>query len=132
MKLLKFKLDKLIRDKMSAQMRAEDIIVHDRILNDTEYLHALKTKLKEEAQEVVDATNKQEYINECADVLEVLYALAQALNISLDQIEHARLEKKEQKGAFENKIFVSYVEHTENNPATLYARAQPNKYPEIV
>jgi len=131
MKLLRFALDKLIRDKMADNMRSEDIIVHDRMLNDQEYLIALKKKLQEETEEILLASTPDQLAQECGDLLEVLYALIKASGLSLEQVEQARLAKKVKNGGFERKVFVSYVEHTQEHPATAYCRAQPAKYPEI-
>ena len=46
-----FKIDKLIRDKISEIMRAESIDVFERVLEKDEYLKRLKDKLLEEAEE---------------------------------------------------------------------------------
>lgn len=131
MKLLRFQLNKLIRDNMSQDMRNQDIIVHDKILDDKEYIAALKAKLEEEVAEALCAQSLDEYKKECADVLEVVHAFIKALGSSIEEVEAIRLAKKERSGGFDAKIYAMYVEHTQEHPATAYCRSQPHKYPEI-
>jgi predicted house-cleaning noncanonical NTP pyrophosphatase (MazG superfamily) len=49
--ILRFKVDKLIRDRLPAMMQAQGLTVFTRRLDDTEYVARLKDKLIEEASE---------------------------------------------------------------------------------
>ena len=50
----RFKVDKLIRDKLPQIMRASGIQVFERVMEKDEYLKRLKDKLLEEAKEVIE------------------------------------------------------------------------------
>lgn len=66
---------KLVRDKIPEIIEnsgKEPII---RVLDDTEYKEELLKKLYEEYNEVIEAKTKEETLEECSDVLEVLIAL---------------------------------------------------------
>lgn len=66
---------KLVRDKILEIIEnsgKEPII---RVLDDTEYKEELLKKLYEEYNEVIEAKTKEETLEECSDVLEVLIAL---------------------------------------------------------
>ena len=80
---MRFRVQKLIRDRLPAIMRAQGLQVFDRRLNDAEFIAALKDKLVEEAQEVGEATSQDDLIDELADVMEVPRATAGATGTEL-------------------------------------------------
>ena len=92
---LRFKFEKLIRDKIPDIMCQKNVNSFDYIMDQEEYIKELKLKLKEEAEEVIAANSKVDLIEELADILEVVYSLANAMDITLDQIEEARILKNE-------------------------------------
>ncbi|TCL53259.1 hypothetical protein EDD69_101267 [Thermolongibacillus altinsuensis] len=49
-------------------------------------------------------------IEELADVLEVIYALAEYHGVSLEKLEEVRAQKAEKRGGFKEKIFLIEVE----------------------
>ena len=49
-------------------------------------------------------------IEEMADVMEVIYAILEYRGTSMKEVEKARVEKKNRKGAFKNRIFLKDVE----------------------
>lgn len=59
-------------------MHEQGIIVIVEELDNAEYLIALKEKIMEEAKEVFEASSKNDLITELADVIEVIYSLAEA------------------------------------------------------
>ncbi|MFN7038075.1 MAG: nucleoside triphosphate pyrophosphohydrolase [Alphaproteobacteria bacterium] len=128
---IKFKVEKLIRDKMPEIMRSKNIEVFERIMNQTEYLNALKAKLIEEANEVFEADSKEELAEEIADILEVIEALAEANNIKLSTIHEIKNNKRNLKGGFEKKLYNSHVEINEDNSAINYYLNKSTKYPKI-
>ena len=97
---------KLVRDRII------DIIIANgekpiyRTLTDEEYLEELHKKLFEEANEFVEADDKEEL----ADLLEVVYAIAKHKNIDMEEVEKIRLKKCEKRSGFENKIYLEGVE----------------------
>ena len=100
--------NKLVRDKMPEIIKAkgEDPIIRE--LNLNEYKLALETKLKEECQEVITA-NGEERIEEIADALEVLKALAKLEGATLEDIVVVADTKNAKRGAFEKRIFLEKV-----------------------
>ena len=66
---------KLVRDKIPEIIANNGEQPITRILSDKEYILELKRKLKEEAEEVILA-NKEERLEELADLLEVMIAIA--------------------------------------------------------
>ena len=125
---MRFKVGKLIRDRLPAIMRAQGLAVFDRRLDDDEFLEALKEKLLEEAAEARDAA-PHELAGELADVLEVLRALADAHGLNWDDVEARRLAKRDERGGFEGRVFNAAVEAEDGLPATDYYLARPSQYP---
>lgn len=97
---------KLVRDRIIDIIRAngEKPIYHT--LNDEEYLKELHKKLFEEANEFVEADDPEEL----ADLLEVVYAISKHKNINMEEVEQIRLNKRDKRGGFENKIYLETVE----------------------
>lgn len=97
--------NKLVRDNIPAIISADGKQATTRVLSDEEYLLELLRKLDEESLELKNDTN----IEELADLLEVIYAIASALSISREQLERVRAEKAKSRGAFNQKIFLQEV-----------------------
>ncbi|OJU72914.1 MAG: hypothetical protein BGO07_01750 [Alphaproteobacteria bacterium 40-19] len=126
-----FKVDKLVRDRIPQAMSESGITVHQRVMQDAEYTKRLNDKLFEEAQEVVDAVNTEELQEELADVLEVLMAMARLRGIEFFQILKAAEGKRSQKGGFNQRLYVDFVEIPQDNPSLKAFEAKPDKYPKI-
>lgn len=126
---MRFRVQKLIRDRLPAIMRAQGLAVFDRRLSDTEFVAALKDKLLEEAQEAHEAASTAELVDELADVMEVIHALAGASGVSLDDIEARRQAKRVERGGFEARVFNAAVEASDGSPAAEYYLARPTQYP---
>lgn len=126
---MRFKVQKLIRDRLPQMMRSQGLAVFDRRLGDEEFVAALKDKLLEEAQEAREATSPAELADELADVMEVILALAQASGLSLDEIETRRIAKRAERGGFDQRVFNAAVEAEDDLPAAAYYLARPRQYP---
>lgn len=126
---MRFRVQKLIRDRLPAIMRAQGLAVFDRRLGDAEFVAALKDKLLEEAQEAHEAASPTELVDELADVIEVIHALASASGVSLDDIEARRQAKRAERGGFEARVFNAAVEAGDGSPAAEYYLARPAQYP---
>ena len=100
------KYNKLVRDRIPEIIKNVGKIAHTRILGDDEYLTELDRKLDEEFAEYQADKN----IEELADMLEVIYAIATARGVSVDELESIRSAKAEKNGAFEKKVFLEEVE----------------------
>ena len=98
---------KLVRDRIIDIIKAngETPIYHT--LSDEEYLTELHKKLFEEAQEFIEDDSPEEL----ADLLEVLYAIAKHKNINMAEVEQIRLQKREKRGGFEDKIYLETVKN---------------------
>ena len=100
------KYNKLVRDRIPEIIENVGKIAYTRILGDGEYLTELDRKLGEEFAEYQADKN----IEELADMLEVIYAIAKARGVSVDELESIRRAKAEKNGAFEKKVFLEEVE----------------------
>lgn len=98
--------NKLVRDRITEIIEATDKICVTRVLSDEEYIQALETKLNEEVEEYQSDKN----LEEMADVLEVLQSLCVARGYSLEELETLRAKKAKERGGFEKRIFLEYVE----------------------
>src|SRR3990172_5118971 len=123
--MLKFLQNKLWRDKMPDIKRAVGSIVHVKELDDAEYALQLRVKLTEETAEVCVAPSKNELVEELADVLEVIDALCALHNISAEDVHAVQTKKREEKGGFYQRAFVTIAEHPTGSGGELYCRAQP-------
>lgn len=127
----RFTFEKLVRDKIPEIISAKNIDVFSYIMEQEEYIQSLKQKLLEEAEEVIAATSTQLLQKELADVLEVIYTLADAHKINITEIERIRLHKKESRGGFGNKRYITYIEMDQNNKDKEYYLKHPGKYHQI-
>jgi len=129
--LYRFKIDKLIRDKLPDIMQSKNIKMECQIMENSEYLKKLKEKLVEESIEVLDALTKEEIKEKLSDILEVIFCLAEEYDLDLNIIELARRQKNIEKVSFRNKIYCSVVEMLSDNPMINYYLERPEKYPEV-
>lgn len=100
--------NKLVRDKIPEIIKnnGEEPIIH--ILNDREYKKELEKKLLEEYNEAINSTGTDR-IEELADMLEVITALAKLENSNLENVIEVSKEKSIKRGAFDKKIFLDGV-----------------------
>ena len=125
---MRFRVHKLIRDRLPAMMRAQGLAVFERRLDDDEHLAALREKRVEEALEARDATDG-DLVGELADVLEVVRALAEAHGSNHELDEQRRLETRNERGGFDDRVFNAAVEAEDGLPAGDYDLARPGHYP---
>ncbi|MDO8488226.1 MAG: nucleoside triphosphate pyrophosphohydrolase [bacterium] len=95
---------KLIRDKIPEKAAKEGIKLITRTLNQDEFETKVKEKLVEEANEVTMASDREELINELADVLELVRTVASINRIKLKEIESQRFKKLKKNGGFKKKL----------------------------
>lgn len=96
------KYDKLVRDKIPEYIKSKGGTPITHIADDVEYWLKLKEKLLEEIKEF----EKDENVEEFADILEVLDAIADHKGFSIDEIKKIKEEKAEQRGRFKDKIIL--------------------------
>ena len=101
---------KLVRDRIPQIIEATGKKYTTRVLNDKEYIDELKKKSFEELQEYVETDTKEDAIEELADVLEIMHALAEYHGSSMEEIEEVRRSKAAKRGGFKEKIYLIEVE----------------------
>ncbi|WP_353287216.1 hypothetical protein [Wolbachia endosymbiont (group B) of Gerris lacustris] len=69
------------------------MIVYDMVMEKDECAECLKDKLLEETK---------------ADLFEVIHTLSKENGLSIEQIEEKRISKKQERGGFENRIYIDY------------------------
>lgn len=101
--------NKLVRDKIPEIIEKAGKKAYTHILSEEEYITELDKKLNEECAEY----QADKSIEELADMLEVMYAIAKARGWSVSELETVRREKAEKRGAFERRIFLERVDDNE-------------------
>ena len=94
--------NKLIRDKIPEIIESKGGKADIRTLSDEEYLVHLEAKLDEEVGEY----HKDKTAEELADILEVVYALAESIGCSREELLEAYEKKHAARGGFEKKLFL--------------------------
>jgi predicted house-cleaning noncanonical NTP pyrophosphatase (MazG superfamily) len=102
--------NKLVRDHIPQIIETSGRKASVRILNDQDYYHELKKKTNEELEEFYNSSNKDEAIEELADLLEIINAFAKLQGATLEEVELVRQKKAEKRGGFKKKIFLIEVE----------------------
>lgn len=100
------KYNKLVRDRIPDLLKRKGQNPVTRILSDSEYVEGLIDQLCEE----VDQFDEDRNVEEMADILEVLLALAGALGISQKDLMKVRNKKALATGSFKKRIFLERVE----------------------
>lgn len=129
--ILRFRVEKLVRDKLPEIMRAAGLDVFERTLDDEAFIQALRGKLSEETVELLAAETREELLGELADVMEVVLALGAAHGFSAAEVEARRLAKREERGGFDARVWNAAVEGAEDCPAVDYYLARPGQYPKV-
>lgn len=94
---------KLVRDRIVTIIQQNGESAAFRVLDDdAEYIAALLAKDAEEGLELAEDLN----LGEFADKLEVLYALAKTQGFTPEDIERARVQKRTERGGFDERIFL--------------------------
>ena len=98
--------NKLVRDRIPAAIAATGRQPQVRQLAPEEFRAALRAKLLEEAAECAMATTREQIAEECADLLEVIAAVAELEGIDWGEIVALRERKAEERGAFRNMVLL--------------------------
>lgn len=100
--------DKLIRDKIPEIIESNGAKCKLHVADDDEYWDKLRTKVSEEVGEFLD----ESCIEELADVVEVIYAIADFKFGGREKLEEARKEKALKRGGFVKKLV---LDETDSN-----------------
>ncbi len=97
--------NKLVRDKIPEIIENSGKKSVMDILSEQEYLVMLDEKLNEELAEYQESKSMEEL----ADLLEVMKAVAAARGSSMEEVEQIRKEKAAKRGGFEKRILLLEV-----------------------
>lgn len=97
--------DKLIRDKIPEIIEGSGKKCIVEVMDDDMYLQYLDRKLGEELAEY----QADKSLEELADLLEVIYAVAEARGHSIEELESLRRAKAERRGGFKKKLCLKCV-----------------------
>ncbi|SMQ78398.1 Predicted house-cleaning noncanonical NTP pyrophosphatase, all-alpha NTP-PPase (MazG) superfamily [Bacillus sp. OV166] len=102
--------NKLVRDRIPEIIESTGKKFSAKTLDNGEYIKELKNKSKEELEEYLNAATDKDAIEELADLLEIIHALAECHGSSFEEVEKVRQKKAEKRGGFKEKIFLIEVE----------------------
>ena len=94
--------NKLVRDRIPEMIRAQGETPHTRILEQEEYLRHLEAKLDEETGEY----HRDKNAEELADILEVVFALAEAIGCTKEELLEIYQKKHDARGGFRDRVFL--------------------------
>lgn len=103
---MKKPINKLVRDNIPFICEQNGQVPLTKILDDKEYTSALITKLQEEVGEYLEGFD----IEELADIVEVIEALAENQGSSIKEVMEIKQNKQSKNGAFKNKIYLISVD----------------------
>lgn len=92
--------DKLIRDRIPEIIESSGKRCIVEVLDDNSYLQYLDRKLGEELAEY----KADKSLEELADLLEVIYSVAEARGYSIEELETLRKAKAAKRGGFKKKL----------------------------
>ena len=102
--------NKLVRDKIPQIIKESGKSPITKILNEKEYITELRKKSQEELQEYLSAETDQEALEELADLLEIIHALAKVHGSTIEEVDKIRDEKAAKRGGFTDKVFLIEVQ----------------------
>ncbi len=102
---------KLVRDRIPELIKAAggDCFAHQ--LDTPAFIHALKTKLFEECQELFNAP-PENLVDELADIFEVLDAFCQLHKISRTAVAEAAKKKRNERGGFKQRLLLVWTQQS--------------------
>jgi len=126
----RFKIDKLVRDKI-VELNAKDGVASDyRVLKESEYLVALRDKLLEEATEF-DVNDESEQVEELADLQEILDCIAAEIGATKEEVTKMQTKKRAKVGSFKKKLYIDTIDAPEGSKWIAYYKKRADRHPEI-
>lgn len=101
--------NKLVRDRIPEIIQNSGKTAVTRILSKEEYKIELQKKCQEELEEYLHAKTNEEALVELADLLEIIHSLVEVHGSTFEQVEQIRHKKSEERGRFEDRIFLVEV-----------------------
>jgi predicted house-cleaning noncanonical NTP pyrophosphatase (MazG superfamily) len=112
------RMGKLVRDRIPEIIEASGRYPRTRTLGGADYADALHAKLVEEAAELRDAA-QDGVLEEAADVLEVLRAIAEHAGHSLADVLAEAERKRAQRGGFSGRIWLESISPESISPDSI-------------
>ncbi|MCV7281685.1 nucleoside triphosphate pyrophosphohydrolase [Mycolicibacterium flavescens] len=103
-------MGKLVRDRIPELIRESGRTPHVVTLSPNAYRRALLDKLREEAMELSAVQTTEPMLEEAADVLEVLAAIAVEHGVTLDTIGEVARTKREKRGGFAMRLWLEAID----------------------
>ena len=94
--------NKAIRDKIPEIIQKDGHTCNIQTLSDEKFILEIEKKLSEEVVEYQNEKNPEEL----ADILEVIYRIAQLQGVSKEELEKIRIRKLQDRGGFEKNLFL--------------------------
>ncbi|WIG22844.1 nucleoside triphosphate pyrophosphohydrolase [Bacillus anthracis] len=101
--------NKLVRDRIPEIIENNGKTFTTRILDEKEYIEEVSKKTQEELAEYLEAESKEHKVEELADLLELVNALAKHEGTTLEEINNIRKKKAEERGGFSDRVFLIKV-----------------------
>lgn len=105
----KIEYHKLVRDRIPEIIEKDGKTCEFSVLSQEDYIALLDQKLNEELAEYQESKSMEEL----ADLLEVMSAVATARGSSIEEVEKIRVSKKEKRGGFKKRILLETVTEQE-------------------
>lgn len=97
--------NKLVRDKIPEIIQKAGKKCTTEVLSDVQYIKMLNTKLLEEVNEYLESGS----IEELADIGEVIHAILSFKGVGIEEYQKVRMEKRDKRGGFDDKILLIEV-----------------------
>lgn len=98
--------NKLVRDKIPEIIAAGGGRCATKTLQPVSFILELENKLTEEHDKYLISHNVEELV----DLLEVIYAIAKIRGVSAEELDKLREKKAADRGRFDKRVFLLYVE----------------------
>ena len=109
---VRYTYNKLVRDKIPEEIDSENgRKCKYTVLDDADYLKELNKKIIEEANEFIEENS----IEELGDLMEVINAIMKLKGYEKEEVYKIMKAKADKKGAFNDKIFLEYVDEEKRN-----------------
>ncbi|MDF2065496.1 nucleoside triphosphate pyrophosphohydrolase [Bacillus sp. Cr_A10] len=102
--------NKLVRDLIPQVIEKSGSKFTTRILDPSEHLTEIKNKLSEEVKEFQETMNRQDALEELADILELIHAALPIHDATFEELEKIRLAKKQKRGGFKEGVYLIEVQ----------------------
>lgn len=97
--------NKLVRDRIPEIIEQAGKTCTIETVSDEKYIEMLNAKLLEEVNEYLESGSVEELV----DIGEVMHAILVFKGTSIDEYQKLRMEKREKRGGFEEKILLKEV-----------------------